>query len=182
MVLKYVDFEIELVNDEHYTIGSADNTTKYDFEYNGDLKSTTKHGVLLKKHGEIVKSVILFGDKGQTSIHQRSAVVFDDMLIVCVSNLVFCLYLPSLELRWVSEIDEVTCLQIFKTSESYLIHGEMAITRIAFTGDVIWSYSGEDIFVSPNESENIKLTAHGIEIADWGGKNYLLGYDGVLIL
>lgn len=182
MVLKYIDYEIDLVNDEQSATGTTNNLNKYDFSYGDDTNYTTKHGVLLKRYGEVVKSAILFGNKGQTTVHHRSAIVFDDMLIVCVSNSIFCLYLPTLELRWVREIDEVACLQIFKTSESYLIHGEMAITRIEFTGDVIWKFSGEDIFVSKNESSIIKLTARGIEITDWNGKEYLLGYDGTLIL
>lgn len=181
MILRYIDFEIELLNDESYKAGSADNKNNYDFEYTGDANSTVKHGILLKQDGKIVKSAILFGNEGQTGIHQRSAIVFDDMLIVCVSNKVFCLYLPSLELRWVKEIDEVACLGIYKTSESYLIHGEMSITRIEFTGDIIWCYSGEDIFVSIKDKNELTLTARGIEIKDWNNKKYLLGYDGVLI-
>ena len=181
MVLKYINYEIELINEASYVIGSTDNASRYDFEYNGDVTCTAKHGVLLKKDGKVVRSAILFGSAGQTGIHQRSAIVFDDMLIVCVSNKVFCLYLPSLELRWAREIDEVACLQIFKTSESYLIHGKMAITRIEFTGDLIWSFSDEAIFVSKDDKNTIELTAQGIEITDWRKKEHLLGYDGVLI-
>ncbi len=181
MVLRYTDYEIELFNDESYTIGSADNINNYDFEYSGGKGSTVKHGVLLKQDGNVIKSAILCGGKGQTSIHFNSAIVFDDMLIVCVSNKVFCLYLPSLKLRWEKEFDEVACFQIFKTSESYLIHGELSITRIDFDGKIIWSFSGKDIFVSKDGHNEVKLTSRGIEITDWNETKYLLGYNGVLI-
>jgi len=181
MVLNYAGYKIELRNDESYEIGSTDNTTKYNFEYEGDSFSTTKHGVLLKQNGDLIKSAIIFGNEGQTSIHANSAIVFDDMLIICVSNKIFCLYLPTLKLRWVKEVDEITCFQIFKTSESYLVHGELNITRIDFNGDVIWSFSGEDIFVSAEGKNEVELTANGIEITDWNGKNYLLSYDGQLV-
>ena len=181
MVLKYIEYEIELINDESYIIDSSDNSTNYDFEYEANPDSTTRHGVVLKRNGEVVKSAILFGNEKQTVIHSKSAIVFDDMLILCVSNRIFCLYLPSLELRWVKEIDAVACLQLFKTSESYLVHGDLSICRIEFTGDIIWRYKNEDIFVFKKANNNVELTARGIEITAWNNKKYLLGYDGRLI-
>jgi hypothetical protein len=181
MVLQYIDYEIEIFDNELYIADSTDRVNSYDFEYCYDKSSTIKHGVLLKQNGEVVKSAILFGDKGQTSIHSKSAIVFDDMLIVCVSNKVFCLYLPSLGLRWEKEFDEVACIQIFKTSESYLIYGISGFTRINFDGSVIWKFSNPETFISKDSSKEVQLTSKGIEITDAYGTEYLLGYNGILI-
>ncbi len=181
MILKYIDYEIELIIDKSYIVGSSENSIKYDYEYEVGKGSTTIHGVLLKRDDEVVKSAILFGNEKPTTLHSNSAIVFDDMLILCVSNRVFCLYLPSLELRWVKEFDTVACLQLFKTSESYLIHGELSICRIEFTGDIIWRYTNEDIFTFKKGVNKLELTARGIEIKAWNDRNYLLGYDGNLI-
>ncbi len=181
MVLRYIDYDIELINEDSYFIGSSGNSNQYDFEYEGKPNSTTKCGVALKQNGKVIKSALLFGNEKQTVIHSKSAIVFDDMLILCVSNSVFCLYLPTLKLRWVKEIDAVACLQLFKTSESYLVHGDLSICRIEFTGDIIWRYTNEDIFVFKKAPNNVELTAKGIEITSWNSKEYLLGYDGQLI-
>ncbi len=181
MVLKYTDYEIELFNDELYTIDSPKNINNYNFEYFCEKSSTVKHGVFLRQNGDVVKSAILFGGKGKTSIHSKSAIVFDDMLIVCVSNKVFCLYLPSLELRWEKEFDKVACIQIFKISESYLIHGQSGFTRINFDGSVIWKFPKPETLISKDSSNEVHLTSRGIEIADANGTKYLLGYNGMLI-
>lgn len=172
MVLDYQNYKIELC--DYKEIGGNKDTS----EYGGDDSSSIKHTVVVRKKDEVLNSVILFGNEGPTSIHSKSAIVFDDMLIVCVSNKVFCLALPTLNLIWEKEIDEFACLAIYKTSESYLVHGEQSITRITFDGDIIWQFSGEDIFVSKDGADVLKFTATHIELVDWSGKLYRLGYDG----
>lgn len=181
MIIKYTNYEIELLEDELSQVDLAKSSNKFNFEYGDKKNITVKLAVFLKKEGVIIRSAVLYGNKGITCIHEKSAIVFDDMLILCVSSNVFSLYLPSLELRWVKEFDKTACLQLFKTSESYLIHGESAITRITFTGKVIWSYSDKTIFRPKQRKNSLKLTARGIEIKDGSSGKHLLGYDGRLL-
>jgi len=57
-------------------------------------------------------------------------------------------------LQWKTKADVATCFEIFKYRSDYIVHGEMAISRLSADGDIIWQQSGADIFVSTKSNED----------------------------
>lgn len=45
-------------------------------------------------------------------------------------------------------------------------------------GKVKWSFSAKDIFVTQAGTDAMKIFEDRIEVADWGGKTYILNEDG----
>ncbi|MBN1181588.1 MAG: hypothetical protein JXB49_04815 [Bacteroidales bacterium] len=180
--LHYSDILVEIVNDELFDIDSSDNNFNYDFVYrdteSSEYKPSSKHGVILKKNETTIKSAILCAVGGATGIQDTSAIVDDDKLLICVSNKIFCLSLPVLELDWIINPDWATCFQIFKTNYGYLIHGETEISMIDKLGKIIWSFGGADIFVDPDGNDVIELNEKYINLIDWTGQKYKIDYKG----
>ena len=91
----------------------------------------------------------------------------------------FNLRLPSLELNWVIEADAATCFGIYLYKDSYIVHGELGISRITREGKIQWENSARDIFVNIEHYGNTFQMHDGyIELMDWGGFRYKLSYDG----
>ena len=58
----------------------------------------------------------------------------------------------------------------------------MEIVRLNKQGEILWQFSGKDIFVSPIErTPAFKLTSQGIDLVDFNYKEYHIDYDGKLI-
>jgi hypothetical protein len=86
LVLHHGDVTITLRGEECYTLGSADNSRRYDHEYkvaNGGF--TSYHGVVCEQAGRI-RSCIVAGSRGPTTIHNRSAVLQGSSLFLAVGQ------------------------------------------------------------------------------------------------
>jgi hypothetical protein len=183
--LLYRDMLVEIKSDDTYTKDSSDNVFHYDFIYcdneSSDNEPSSKIGVILKKDDKIVLSAILCGVGGATGVHDNSVLIDNDKLLVCVANKVFCLSLPDLHLIWITNPDWASCFQIFKTQHGIIVHGEAEISSIDLFGKILWSFSGADIFVTPESGNEIELTKDYINLVDWNGKKYQIDYNGKLI-
>ena len=106
----------------------------------------------------------------------------DDRLLVASGNIVFCVFLPSLELLWHTQVDMATCFEIAPYQDDYITHGEVEISRLNKQGEILWQFSGKDIFVSPIErTPSFTLTPKGIELVDFNYESYFIDYDGKLL-
>lgn len=178
----YNNMMIELFDDPTYTIG-ADNRNAYALHYFIDGPQDSRgsfHGIRLFKDDFEINSCLLIGSGG-TTIHPTSAIVDDNSLLVCCGDSVFSLCLPSLELKWQTHIDLVVCFQIYKIEDEYLVHGELEVSRLSTLGEVVWSFSGCDIFVSNNGQESIAIQDDRIVLIDWEKNKYELDFNGKVI-
>ena len=178
----YKEYQIEIINDETYTEGSADNTNHYDLVYKDPADDvyipSSKHGVKVYRDG-IYKSAILLAAGGGTGVYADSAIIDNDNLITRCCNKVFSLTLPDLQLNWITEGDWATCFSIHLYKESYIIHGEMFITRLARDGTIMWQAGARDIFVNINhQGDTFQMRDEYIELMDFQGYRYKLTYDG----
>ena len=106
----------------------------------------------------------------------------DDRLLVASGNIVFCVLLPSLELLWHTQVDMATCFEIAPYQDDYITHGEVEISRLNRQGQILWQFSGKDIFVAPIErTPSFTLTPKGIELVDFNYESYFIDYDGKLL-
>jgi len=71
---------------------------------------------------------------------------------------------------------------ISKFDNGYIVWGELAIVKLSPELEVEWSFSGEDIFVSPNGNVPFAIAEDTICISDWNGRKYKLNKFGQEIL
>ena len=89
-----------------------------------------------------------------------------------------CLQLDDLSLVWKVECDQSATFQIFQIKDTFLVHGEQEISRLDKLGNILWSFSGEDIFVHKDDDNIIQIENDEITIKDWEGNLYRLDFNG----
>jgi len=181
IIEKLGDYVIEIIDDREYSENSTDNILIYKEIYKtDDERISTKHGIVIKdKNNQIFSSAIMLASGGATGIHERSYIIENNrVLLLCVSNWLFSLTIPILELNWKKEIDSVSAFGIYKMNDDYIVHGELEISRINKNGTIIWQNSGSDIFVLPNGINNFYIKDNKIYTQSWDERKYCFTYEG----
>ncbi|MBB6110356.1 hypothetical protein SAMN05421821_106164 [Mucilaginibacter lappiensis] len=129
-----------------------------------------------------MNSALIGASGGGTAIHATGMIVEPEKLVICCSDSVFCMAIPTLLLQWKTKGDFATCFEVFKYKSDYIVHGEVEISRLSTDGDIIWQQSGADIFVTldSNEAEFI-ITDDYILATDWENRKYKFDFDGNVI-
>ena len=153
---------------------------KYDYIYfeETEYSSSTVFGIKVYINEKLLKSAVIGADYGASAIGKNSIIFETDRILICCSDKIFCLSIPDLELLWQTKADEITCFEIFKYKNSYIVHGELEISKLDNKGQIIWRKSGADIFVTPTIKNQLQLTENYILASDWDNKVYKFGYDG----
>ncbi len=170
-------YEIDIDYHPTYKSGSADNLSKFNFEYL-EKSASTIFGVKVLENGICLKSAVISSEGGETGVHNSALVLEEDKLIFCCGNKIFCLSIPDLNLLWKIQADDFTCFQIFAHQDTYIVHGEINISKINHDGIIIWQYSGQDIFMNMDDGIECELRADYIIASDFNNKIYKIGYDG----
>ena len=117
-----------------------------------------------------------------SSLWEKSALLDGDRLLITCGNEVYCLLLPTIKVCWHTQVDMATCFEIVPYQDDYITHGEVEISRLNRQGEILWQFSGKDIFVSPTErTPSFTLTPKGIELIDFNYESYLIDYQGKII-
>jgi len=176
-------YKIELEVDETYTQNSADNIKHYQEVYfdQSEYDLPTKIGVQILQNDKLIKSVIIGSVGGGSGIHLNSQIIEDDRILICCSDSVFCLSIPDLDLKWKTQVDQATCFEIFKKDDSYIIHGEMEISKLDSDGRLIWQQSGADIFTTEKGTNDFEITESYIRATDWENRTYKFDFNGKVI-
>ncbi|MDX1628432.1 MAG: hypothetical protein R3345_07015 [Fulvivirga sp.] len=179
MEFSFEHFKVELRNEPNYDVNSSDNSNSYQLEhFAGERKNYANcHGIKVRGTEHEFNAVVL-ADGGGTGIHSSCATINANELLLCCGDHVFCLVLPSLELKWKVKADEATCLELYPMDDAYIVHGELEISRIDNSGNIVWQQGGEDIFIHPEGNNNFKLTPERIEVSDWNNRQYSFDVDG----
>jgi hypothetical protein len=164
------------------SLNSTDSSTCYDIVYNSDKCDKhdfpTTHGIKIFKEGQLYKSAILLGVGGATGISSDAALIDNNNLAIRCSNHLYSLTLPELELNWRIQPDWATCFSVHKFQDSYIVYGETSISRISRDGNILWNFSGWDIFVSLFESAAFEMHDEYIALTDFNGTKYKFDYSG----
>ncbi|WP_426326217.1 SMI1/KNR4 family protein [Pedobacter sp. R-06] len=173
-------YHINIFDDEAFKEDSVDNVNHYDFVYFEESKyrSTSIYGIKVFKNGTLIKSAAIGAIGGGTSIHETSTIIEDDRLLICCSDTIFCLSIPDLALLWRTQADGATCFEIYKYQDTYIIHGELEISRLDRDGKILWQQGGADIFVTTADEQSFELTKHFIMAKDFENRVYKFDYDG----
>ena len=172
------NYSIGLMDDSEYNPYSSDNVVAYGKFYSEkvheDYHYLPKHGVFVLRDGEIVASSCVCSSGGSTGIHPRCFILGHDRIAICCGDNVFCLKIPDLGLIWNIKVDSATCFEIFKLEDSYIVHGELEISRLDAQGKVVWKFSGSDIFTTTIGKNDFTFEAGVIEAVNWEGRRFYL--------
>jgi hypothetical protein len=158
----------------------------YKDSYQIEIREKEAHppqvAVYLYKTEEEIKSIVLTGGGSVSSLWEKSALLDGDRLLITCGNEVYCLLLPTIKVCWHTQVDMATCFEIVPYQDDYITHGEVEISRLNRQGEILWQFSGKDIFVSPTERiPSFTLTSKGIELIDFNYESYLIDYQGKII-
>lgn len=173
-------YQIAIYRDETFAKGSVDNLHKYDIEHfdKSEYVFPTMFGIKVFKNGHFWTSAIIGSIGGGTGIHKTSIIYEDTRLIICCSDSIFCLSLPELKLLWRTKADQATCFEIYKYKDSYIVHGELEISRLDKDGIIDWQQSGADIFTTIDGGQGFELTDKFIIATDFENRVYKFDYNG----
>jgi len=177
----YNNLIIEVFNDSTFSFNSNDNLKIYENIYFGEDAEeypTSKHGIKLIDNDKEIKNCLIIGSGGATTIHPNSSILDNDNILICCSDSVFSISIVDLKLNWVKKLDMVTCFQIFKIENDFVVHGELEITRIDSFGNIIWQFGGADIFVSLDGENSFQLSENHIVLKDFTRTIYNLNFNG----
>ncbi|WP_051945588.1 hypothetical protein [Verrucomicrobium sp. BvORR106] len=109
--------------------------------------------------------------KGETGVHEHSALIADEILFIACGAYVTALQLPGLDQLWSSQVDDQTCFGVYHhpIHHCLITHGEQAITRINFDGSMVWQAEGDGVWTGP-----LELEAQTIAVTDDSGRRYEL--------
>ncbi|AMR30737.1 hypothetical protein A0256_04525 [Mucilaginibacter sp. PAMC 26640] len=162
------------------TSQDLDNLSDYDALYLNDdgYKPNSMQAIHLHRDGVPLKSILLGANCGGTGVYANTALLDGDRLITCCSNTVFSLSVQSLEMLWKTKADWATCFAVYQYQQDYIIHGEVELSRLDRSGNIVWQQSGSDIFVTPEGSSEIILFEDSIVVIDFDYSKYVFDYDG----
>jgi len=175
------EYTIGLRNDHEYNTESNDNLYRYSRIYDDPEKRyrpNTQYGIKTIADGVVVADCLISGCAGATGLHRHSALLEDDKLLVCCSDSLLCLKIPDLDLLWRVKGDYITCFEIRKLENDYIIHGEMSVSRIDPHGNIVWEFIGADVFVSDGHFSPFEIEKDRILLCDWSGRKYVLDFGG----
>jgi hypothetical protein len=88
------------------------------------------------------------------------------------------LSIPELDLLWQTQADQITCFGLYAYNDTYIVHGELGISRLDKDGKILWQKTGADIFTTL-EGENIfEIADSYILVKDWEHRLYKFDFDG----
>ncbi len=182
--LRHKDLTIELFDDSAFT-QTLDSPTSYEKVLQADkdkpYSPTSQHAIKIYRDNSLINSAIILASGGGTGIHDDTALIDEDNLIMRCCNKVFSLTLPDLKTNWVTEADWATCFSLHKYQDTFISYGETSIARIDKTGKILWSYGGADIFVCLYEGTPFEMFDTHIALTDFNGSTYKIDYDGKTI-
>jgi hypothetical protein len=155
--------------------------TNYDLDYSekNSYKPSTKYGIKVYDNYEnILKSCIISGSGGSTLIDEDSMKISGNAIYICCSDNVYSLSIPELKHLWKKQLDDLTCFTIHYLNEDFLVHGETNLTRVDTSGNIKWQFSGEDILLTLEGIDDLKILENKIIVKNFNHREYILDFDG----
>ena len=173
-------YKIEIFADKTYEVGSIDNTNKYNFKYfEAENKyNSTFVGIKIFENGALINSSIIGSEGGNTGINENSKIIEENRIVICCADKIFCLSFPELNLLWKTKTDQISCFEIFKKDNFYIVHGETEISKLDENGIILWQKGGADIFTTISGKDDFELNEKYIIATDWENRTYKFDYEG----
>jgi hypothetical protein len=180
LVFELDKYSVSIIKELNNFSDSKDEIPFYEKEYLPESICflSNKFGIRIFEKGIEINRATIVNGFGATSLHERSQVFYENQILICCGDSVFCLDIPALILKWKTKVDEITAFQIFKLDGGYVVHGELEITKINKEGDILWQNSGRDIFITPEGKNDFEIKDSYIQAKDWDHQIYKWNFDG----
>ncbi|WP_205431310.1 hypothetical protein [Flavobacterium arcticum] len=176
--IQYKGYSI-ILKDEIAHINGIDSLEKYDIIYSDDSEyAPTSFIGIVAETIDFKRTIGISASMGATGLHADSYIIYDDKILICCSDYIFCLHLTSLDLIWKIKADVITCFGIYMANKTIIIHGELEISCIDIKGEIKWQKSGTDIFVTNNGNTALYIEDNYIFAEDWSEKKYKFDLKG----
>lgn len=173
------EYAVEVFPNNEYVAESADNLRAYDLKYGKqEYRNDSIVGIQVFKKDIRVRSAVIIASGGWAGIHENAVIAKDNKIVLCCANKVFCLSIPDLLLLWEVQADDVCCFGIYPYKDTYIVHGELSISRLDNNGSIMWQHWGADIFTTIDGNDNFKLEGNYIVVQDWEERVYKFDYEG----
>jgi hypothetical protein len=176
------EYILVLTNPAFESSGGEGTDSCEHFHVVDESRCSSIFGIDIFRKDRKIASAAIGSSGGSSVLHETAMVVEKDRILLCCSDSVFCLSIPLLALLWRTKADAATCFQIFRYKESYIVHGELEISRLDQNGNILWQRSGRDIFVTPDGQECCLLAEQHILATDWEYNRYVLDYENGQIM
>lgn len=177
--LTYLNYTIEVVDEQGEEVDLIPTYQQIiQVEKDKPYKPNAQHGIRVFQQAQAISSALIMASGGATGISDDAAFIDQENLIIRCCNKVYSLQLPSLNINWITEADWATCFSIHPYENSYIVYGEMAISRLERDGSISWSFSGADIFVCLDKGTPFEMQTDGIALTDFTGSTYMINYQG----
>ena len=67
---------------------------------------------------------------------------------------------------------------LYKIKSGYIVHGEIDILMLNENFEVVWSFSGKDIFISYSDKASFELCESSIKLYDCNDEYYEIDFNG----
>jgi hypothetical protein len=175
-------YKVEIIEDKTYTLQSTDNM-HYDYVFNPDNLTRNDYLMTLAIHvieNGTEKKYALIGSRFGNV--EKCAVLENSTLTILIDDSISQIDLKSDSIIRHKVISNYgTCFTIYKIESGYIIHGELEILKIDLSLNVKWTFSGADIFVTPDGDQAFQIINDKIILHDWNGTIYKLDMLGNLI-
>jgi hypothetical protein len=161
--------EVRLWNDHTYSREPTDNVHTYPREIVIADEHRQAVGMSVHQGEQVLTSAVLLFSLGCPGPCEIPPLIREDALYLPLGPQVAALSLPSLEPRWVRTVDDACVFELVEIEgeDALLVHGELAITRLAMDGAIQWQRGGADIFTGGCWIERGTVVA-----VDWNGTEH----------
>ena len=174
---------IKFYDEADYKLDSTDNIKKYSKTFiSGDKNILTSQiGIELFEDNNLKSSCLIGSEGGGTGITGNTIMISYGGLVICCSNTVFKLTIPTLNLEWKTVADSATCFGIHFLDKDYVVHGELDITRLDKDGKIVWQKGGRDIWTTAEGIDDFAVYDDYILATDRDYNRYKFDFDGKLL-
>ena len=173
-------FKVKIHKDEDYRIDSTIEShydavlNPYGLDHNTyfETLSVTVDNYSNEKHLAIMGQII--------SDDYGAAILNGCDLILLIDSMLIVIDCKSIEVKIQKEMPEGYYFSIHNFNNGYIIHGELDIIKLtsAPAFEVEWTFSGNDIFVTPDGRSSFQINNDVFYLKDWNDKEYVVDKNG----
>ena len=103
----------------------------------------------------------------------------ENAMIFLLNNQLLCIALESGAVSHRCDLSQYGCgIALYRIMDGYVIHGEETIIKISLEFDVLWTFCGQDIFVSVTGKNPFVLSDNSIRLCDFLDNVYIVDFNG----
>lgn len=176
-------FKIKINIEKTYTLNSSDNkfynTILNPFNYTRNDYPIAMEIVICDEYLE-EKRIALIGRL--YGYDDNCAVLDNKELVVLIDKDIFIIDLVKLKIIRYKKIE--CCgvnFSIHQVKDGYIVYGELEVFKLGYDFNILWNYSGSDIFVNIDDKNPFMIDEGIIKIYDWNGKYCEIDFDGKIL-